>query len=256
MSCILAKQLQEFVANLGVPFGCERSIKLQSNQCFDERFLLTLHLSTLTPSCRRKVLSWLLDRHFPAEQQGWFECSWRAAQLIHFGYEQQGVLTLLKVYFEYPEAMAVAESLPEPPFVFEAFKWSESGLAVFSHYRRKIFSTSAQLLTLIGADSAVLKPLLDRVFAVTPIDRVCVLEVTEPGNDRASFVINCYNAKLKVSQLQAELQRLCATFIDIEYKPLLQSRAEQLLGHVSIGTARTGEPFLALYFGAQAGSQS
>ncbi len=248
----LSQQLRGFVCGLGVPYKCESSVKIYAGHFSEERFLLSVSRSCLTPGCRKKILAWLLDRHFPEAGRVWFERSWGQAQFLHFGYEQLGRTVMLKVYFEY--AKSFYHYLQDPTkgstLVFDALKWSQRGESVLTQYRHKTFSTESCLWQQLGTAEEALKPLLQRVFTAVPLEDSYVLEVTEPDNPRASLDINCYDARLTVSQLSTELLAAClfkgATQSRIEL--LLSKQSNRFLGHVSTGMSRSGQDFMTLYF--------
>ena len=95
---------------------------------------------------------------------------------------------------------------------------------------------------------------LSRLERKTGAGELFVMSVEEFGNPRRSLDINLYRAGLRVKAV-ADLLETAA--LDLG-SPAPETRAslarceDLALGHLSLGVARRGAPFLTLYFGVEA----
>ena len=248
-------------SSLAVPFGYERSCKLTSGTLNQDRFLLTQHKNCFGSDPLTSLLELAGNLDMPNEGLGWILGRFDKAELVHLGYENERGEPLCKLYLEYPYSVAEDGELNDSKgfLLHQAIKWHpNSNRHLITNYRclpslskEHFFSFIEQCL---GSSGRV-----QSLWIAALLDQVCksnlpmMLDVSEPESVRRSFDINLYDFSLRIGELKVLLRELFQSFlIPTESVDLfLEQNYDCVLGHVSGGINRTGEPFITLYFGVE-----
>ncbi|MEA1831389.1 tryptophan 7-halogenase [Methylobacterium durans] len=270
-------RLADLVAALGQPFGYERSVKASAGTLQADRFLMSLHRTSLGPE-PGPVLEGLAAKLGlgPAERAE-AAALIAEADLLHLGYEDGPSGPLYKLYVEWSARTDAAwaredEGEGEPLLVHRAYKWDplRPGPAIVTLYhwpRVRGPDEIAARLARIGAGEAGWGEAGPRVLGVAQallgLARASgrgaphYLEASEAPGPRLSYDLNLYACGLTVGAAEA---LLLPAFADLgipgaEAATILAERRDEALGHVAGGVGRDGRPFLTLYSGVAAGSE-
>ncbi|GEP03394.1 tryptophan 7-halogenase [Methylobacterium oxalidis] len=269
-------RLADLVAGLGQPFGYERSVKASAGVLQTDRFLMSLHRTSLGPESG-PVLDALAAKLGLAEAARAEAAALMAeADLLHLGYEDGPAGPLYKLYVEWSartDAAFADEGAPggEPLLVHRAYKWDprRPGPPVVTLYhwpRVRTPEAIAARLSRLGAGEAGWGEAGPRVLAparaLLDLARARgrglphYLEAREAPGPRLSYDLNLYACGLPVAAAEP---LLAGAFADLGVPPpeaasVLAERREESLGHVAGGVGRDGRPFLTLYSGVAAGS--
>ncbi|WP_415905049.1 hypothetical protein ACMXYW_02160 [Neptuniibacter sp. QD48_55] len=248
-------------SSLAVPFGYERSCKLTARTLNQDRFLLTQHKNCFGSDSLTSLLGLAGDLEMPSEGLGWIQSRFDKAELVHLGYENERGEPLCKLYLEYPYPATASEGVNSSKgfLLHQAIKWyPNSNRHLITDYRclpslskKRLFSFVEQCLGPSGR--------LQSLWVKTLLERVCkselpmILDVSEPESVRRSFDINLYDFSIRIGELKVLLEELFQSFlIPTESVDLFfEQNYGCVLGHVSGGINRTGEPFITLYFGVE-----
>ena len=255
------------VKGFGAPHGIERSIKFMPGRVLDERYLVTLHRHALGAAPTERLTEMGCALAMPKAALDALPEAFEGADVVHLGREREGAEIILKIYFEYVAATRAAMNArtPAPTLVHRAFKWVPGPAGVFhvTSYSWCPCRTYAEIEAHL--DDPVLgeavapaircaRAALSRLERKTGAGELFVMSVEEFGNPRRSLDINLYRAGLRVKAV-ADLLETAA--LDLG-SPAPETRAslarceDLALGHLSLGVARRGAPFLTLYFGVEA----
>ena len=96
----------------------------------------------------------------------------------------------------------------------------------------------------------VVRAILDRALAARPGGAALWLDLGEAGYPVRAFDLNLYDAGLRVQDIAGEVARLARAFgvNDGLTSRLMGAAGGALLGHVSAGRGRDGQPYLTVYF--------
>lgn len=260
-----ADWLHAITRDFGASYGFERSIKLRPEGLSSNRFLLTIARDDVGPdgvmeTCRQLPMpdAFLADAAHHAT----------AANMIHFGFEEEQGRLSYKVYFEYADAfaqaMASASPSPEPVVLHHAFKWNaldptERVVARYVCHPRLTRPAMLQRISAVYAGLQERTPwhlLCELVTASArrvPDEQIMYLDVSEEGTERRSFDVNLYRAGLAVNSIAPFLDRLAGHF-KISADAVSEAFAPALplqLGHLAGGVDRRGRDFLTIYFGVE-----
>ncbi|WP_415897452.1 hypothetical protein ACMXYX_02205 [Neptuniibacter sp. QD72_48] len=248
-------------SSLAVPFGYERSCKLTAGALNQNRFLLTQHKNCFGEKPFTSLRKLADDLAMPLEGLEWLQAKFDMAGLVHLGYEDEHGRPLCKLYLEYPcpvgERYEVNSS--KGVLLHQAIKWyPNSGCHLITDYRclpsfsmAHVFSFIEQCLGSSGrVQSAWVQTLLEQVCGS---ELPMMLDVSEPGSVRRSFDINLYDFSLRIGEFDFLLKKLFQSFSipSASSDKFLEQNAGRILGHVSGGINREGEPFITLYFGVE-----
>ncbi|WP_415900002.1 hypothetical protein [Neptuniibacter sp. QD48_11] len=246
---------------MAVPFGYERSCKLTAGTLNQTRFLLTQHKNCFGTDPLASLLELAVDLKMPDEGLGWIQNRLDKAELVHLGYEDERGEPLFKLYLEYPYSVAEGGELNDSKgfLLHQAIKWNpNSNRHLITNYRclpslskEHYFSFIEQCLGSSGRGQSL--------WVTALLEQVCksklpmMLDVSEPESVRRSFDINLYDFSLQIGELPSLLKRLFKSFSisSTSVEQFLEQNAGRVLGHVSGGINRAGEPFVTLYFGVE-----
>ncbi|MDV2985715.1 UNVERIFIED_CONTAM: tryptophan 7-halogenase [Methylobacteriaceae bacterium AG10] len=261
-------RLADLVAGLGQPFGYERSVKATSDGLQTERFLVSLHRSSLglDPAQTLDRLAAALGLRPPerAEAAGLIG----GADLLHLGYEDGPSGALYKLYVEWSAQADAAwrgrdAAGAEPILVHRAYKWrvggTETPVVTLYHWPRvrEPRQIEARLLSLAEGWEASDKTVLGVARSILRLAQerghgaIHYLEAREEPGSRLSYDLNLYACGLTMGEAEMVIGQ---AFVDLGIPPpdaaeVLAQRREEALGHVAGGIGRDGKPFLTVYSG-------
>jgi hypothetical protein len=252
------------VAGLGAPRNHERSFRIAPGALMANRILLTLDPRDIPGDARARVLD-VCDRlAMPAAARAEAGELFAQAACIHFGFEEGAGRMLSKLYLEFaPEAHVQrrAREQGEPVLLHHAFKWQPGeDQAVVSRYLLypglDADAIGRRLAAIYDAASAaasldIATSVLQLAAARVPGGALQYLEVTEPGNARRSFDLNCYDAGLQLKDVQPALFAMRDRF-DVrpgQFQALYDQVRDSRFGHLAGGVHRDGADFFNIYYG-------
>lgn len=245
-----AKKLYLTVRNLPLD-GCERSFKMLPGALLPERFLVGLPLSAIASADVRAIAN---DLHMPAALHDQFTAALPHAIYLHAGFEQGMRESTYKLYLEFAESAGIP--------LYLGYKWDtqNSAHSTISRYVRQPCLSIATMKERIGkaygdtqaASALAAARMLELATLRLPLDQhdqLLFVDVSDEGSPRHSFDINLYPATISVRDLQVPLRNLAMQFNlpDEKFEALMQLVADDLVGHISGGIDRHGQPFLTVY---------
>jgi hypothetical protein len=252
------------VAGLGVPYAQERSFRMTPGSLQANRFLLTVDRAPLGADAAARILAICRRLGMPAACSIAVQESVPQARCIHFGFEEGARGVLFKVYFEHAaaEAEAAANLAGTAVLLHTAYKWpagapSDAVVTRYHWYPRLSRAAMLERIVRIYAGSAsersraIAGSVLDLATQRAPIMDLQYLEVSEEGNERRSFDLNLYEARLQIRDLQPFLNRVREHF-DIrpgQYQALYDQIKLNAAGHIAGGVHRDGRDFFTVYHG-------
>lgn len=262
----VAEQVFTAVGDLGVRFGREWSVKIDSQSMSTNRFLLGLRKARIAGDPDTRLLEACVSLGMPPSVLSQYRSELSSAQYVHFGYESSAGVAWIKAYLEFFDAVnaQLKSCAPRQPryLVHRGFKWVPTlgnGAQVTSywwHPRLSPVQMHAKLAEVLSSDrDGQLLTLTSRLLAAatkrTSSQNLHFLEVVEEGNERRSFDINFYRAQLRMVEIQAAFEAAC-TIHGQPFGPL-ESRwpdlAAERFGHLAGGVDRSGRSFMTFYFG-------
>jgi hypothetical protein len=261
-----ATALMELVGKLGVPFQHERSFRMSEGELFANRFLLTVAREDLGAGRLARVLDICRHLGMPSAVEGDVGEHFDHSRCIHFGFEAGASGVILKLYLErefttddveraraearpIPLHLAYKWNLPGPGHVVSRYLWSPSlSMAGIEERLAAVYGAGGQEVSLDIA-RAVLRLAASRA----PAERLQYLEVLEDENDRRSFDLNLYEAKLQVKDVQHLLSRMRAHFgvRPGQFQTIFDQIRMRTLGHIAGGVHRNSRDFFNIYYGVE-----
>ena len=262
-----AEDLVSRVAELGAPFGLERSVKIAEGELVDDRCLLSVHRAAFgsDPLARLAEMATALDMPTSAVDQ--IAAALDGADIVHFGHEGGAGCEVRKLYFEYATRTrrAMAAGGRDRVLVHLAYKWvrGQSDRVAVTRYSWVPCATRAdvesQLLSLLPAQVAprALRSALHLLARVAPLaerGRLLMMEVEEAGNLRRSCDLNIYDAALRVGGIFDLIETMTREFgvPPARVAAVFGCARGKTLGHLSAGIGRDGEEFVTIYYGVEA----
>lgn len=262
--CSWQELLLASIESLGCPFTIEQSIQFQQSTIQARRFLVGIDLQAEAAPSLDQLLELLQRLRFPTSSQTSFQLSMAHADWIHFGYEYHDGAPIYKVYCEFIPSRPAARYARHHAWKYAPGQ-NEASYSIYECItgldRQQL---CPQISTFLDLDSdqpglAVLRHLLAHLASMisdTSLPPDCdleYLEVQEINSCRRSVDLNLYEAKLPLAAVQSRLLAIAALFaIDLgRLNALIESGANDHLGHVSFGLNRHNSPFFTFYFGAK-----
>lgn len=261
-------RLADLVAGLGQPFGYERSVKATPAGLQTERFLVSLHRTSLGLAPGKTLDDLVMRLGMPEQERAEAADLIADADILHLGYEDGPSGALYKLYVEWSSRTDAAwsgadETGVEPMLVHRAYKWRPEGghppIVTLYHWPqvRSPEDIEARLSRIADAWGAAGTPVLDTARAILRLARergrgsVHYLEAREEPGQRLSYDLNLYACGLSVAEAEPLLGQ---AFVDLGIPPqaaaaVLGERLQETLGHVAGGVGRDGQPFLTVYSG-------
>jgi len=245
------------------PEGVERSFKMVPGSLLENRYLMGVRKEALDWQRLAQICSGL---GMPAAQLLALQKGLPEANSLHFGFEQSPTGTIYKVYLEFWERLnrvLAARPVARDPLVLHvAYKWDAAapGKGSMAEYRcfpelqaPGIFARLGVLYdgatpASLGAAERIINMALRRTHKT-----MMYLEVSEPGNPRASFDIRLYPAELNIADIHPWLVKVCAAYMipARQFDALYARVRNRALGHLSGGIDRAGNDFLTVYYAGQ-----
>ena len=250
--------LLDNVDRLGGSFRIERSFKFTHKRLLCGRFIATVPLIHDSIEAVRAVLGVFEGLNLPATAYSLFSKDIYKANKVHFGFEGDGEGGLLKVYLEYPYHHL--EERKEPWELLVACKWDPvaPSKCAFTRYRGLPVYSPQEIEEIISAffrevRFSSIRSFISKVLFLcnrqSPDLKMWYLDVTEEGNPRHSFDFKTYRARLLMEHIIPLLPELC-DYYEIPFSSCEQyfvSIRNHKFGHVSCGTGRDGNFFIAIY---------
>lgn len=262
----VAEQVFTAVGDLGVRFGREWSVKIDAQSVSSNRFLLGLRKARIAGDPDARLLEACVSLGMPPSVLIQYRNELPSAQYVHFGYESAGGLSWVKAYLEFFDEVdgQLRSGAPRQAryLVHRGFKWvasEERPAHVTSYWWHPGLSSSqmhARLEDMLSSDGdgrlrSVAAGLLDMATKRTSPQNLQFLEVVEAGNERRSFDINFYRARLTMADVRAAFETACAIHrqpFETWIKRWPEICAERF-GHLAGGVDRSGRSFMTFYFG-------
>lgn len=255
-----AALLFRLVDDLGVPYRHERSFRLAHERLQANRVLVSLDRARLGADAAERIEPICAELGMPRAVRGRVRQLVAEARCVHFGFEADGARSLYKVYFERRDADAEA-ARRSPVLLHLAFKWDaeqpERCVTTRYHWHPRLAAPELRArITAIYGDGSPLEAalaILELAAARVEATRLQFLEVHEDGNERRSFDLNLYDARLALRDVQAPLARLREHFAVRagQFQALYDQIRARPLGHLAGGVHRDGEPFATVYYGVE-----
>ncbi|GJE56840.1 tryptophan 7-halogenase [Methylobacterium thuringiense] len=260
-------RLADLVAGLGQPYGYERSVKATPGGLQVERFLVSLHRTSLGLQPGQTLDTLAEKLGLPERERAEAAGLIGEADVLHLGYEDGPSGALYKLYVEWSAdtdtAWQKAETKGEPLLVHRAYKWSSHAATppVVTLYHWPRVRAAAEIgarLTRMGADwGEAGSGVIGLAHAVLGLAQergrgaIHYLEAREEPGPRLSYDLNLYACGLMVADVEP---LLAPAFADLGIAPqavaaVLGERRDEALGHVAGGLGRDGRPFLTVYSG-------
>jgi hypothetical protein len=243
----------------------ERSLRLQPQVVEPRRALFSIPIAELGSAAVDEVLQICRSMSSPEIHCAAIRRFFHAAQFVHFGFEYSGRTIIGKCYLELPfDDQNLAGSATDR-LMFLGFKWSinDDTVAVVSRYRSVVVASWAQLVECFNENvplnfqPAVLNLLNhfqpNKANLQTDLR---LLQVVEEGSDRLSYDLNVYNLQRSVSEAIKPIRDMSVA-IDCDataFDNWFSQHKDAIIGHLSAGQSRNGQPFLTVYHSADLNS--
>lgn len=250
------------VEKLGLECGYEKSFKLIDRHLLRNRYMLGIEKSLLD----HRTLSAICEQmEMPQKFIDEFFNNVGDANLVLLGFEEGVDDCTYKIYLEYWDRMRARMSAGraphEPETLFQGFKWSamDNSRAVLTDYAcfpllevDEIIDRLGRLLSTGGE-----RRVFDAVSEITTTAaglaqgrQLVYLEAREEDNPRVSFDINLYSANMTLQSICRPVERLFQYFSipNEELDHLYGKVGSRPLGHLSVGTDRSGKDFVTVYY--------
>jgi hypothetical protein len=252
------------VAAIGAPRNQERSFRVAPGTLMANRFLVSLNPGDIPGDAAARVLQACAELGMPAGAAADAASRFAEAVCVHFGFEDDGGRLISKLYLEFSEGQPprrrgrkAADGAP----LYLAFKWTPGDKeAVVSRYMLHAGLSAAEIEGRIDAFYAagqarpsfeIARSVLQLAAARVPQGRLHYLEVTEDGNPRRSWDLNCYDAGLHVRDVQDALFAMRDRFAipPGQFQALYDQIRGSRFGHLAGGVHRDGADFFNVYYG-------
>jgi tryptophan halogenase len=258
-----AARLLRLVGAWGVPHQYERSFRMSAGLLQSNRFLLTVNVADIPGEAKATALAVCDEMAMPPAQRKAAAENFAMANVLHFGFEGDAGSVICKLYLERaipPAEARRAHAVGEPLLLHLSYKWDLlRGDHVTTRYLWHPMLTQEEIALRIGHvyraaandPPEIALDFLRLAAASADAEMLQYLEVEELENDRRSFDLNLYNAKLSVKDAQAQLQRM-RTYFGLrpgQFQALYDQIRGMSLGHLAGGVHRNGRDFFNVYYG-------
>lgn len=262
----VAEQVFTAVGDLGVRFGREWSVKIDAQSVSTNRFLLGLRKARIAGDPDARLLEACVSLGMPPSVLIQYRNELPSAQYVHFGYESSGGVSWVKAYLEFFDDVdgQLRSGAPRQAryLVHRGFKWVPSGespaqvTSYWWHPQLPASQIHARLEDVLSSDGdgrlrSLTAGLLDMGMRRTSPQNLHFLEVVETGNERRSFDINFYRARLSMADVGAAFEAACAVHGQSykSWEARWPGIAAERFGHLAGGVDRSGRGFMTFYFG-------
>jgi hypothetical protein len=250
--------LQYFADQHSATFGVERSLKIERQAVFDQRFLLTFAKDDFAGDAYLVLKPLLLALSFPASLHLRLRHDLQRATIIHLAYECGVDNTVTyKVYCEFADDVYrhLATGRLDAVAVHCAYKWQADCFNQFqiSDYRMLPRLSREQLQREVDRYALHLPwlaALLDVACQRVPAEQLFFLTVSDRDSLRQSFALTLYDADIALSQLDClSLSPTDSLGVDRgQWQRILNNYGDQQLGNIAVGLSRNDQLFTTLYF--------
>lgn len=260
----VSKRMLELIDTLGGSYRIERSFKFIRNHLLCNRFIVTVPLWEGNV-CHNQAVSMICrELAMPESYYNYFVQQILVAKKVHFGFEENGKDSVLKVYLEFPydhSQQLQAVSLSDPWLLLLGFKWdphAPGARRVISRYSGLPSYTPQQVHALVTerfphTQGGIILPLVTSILKMydnsAPNLPMWYLDVTEEGTPRQSFDVKTYRARLQISHILPMLRDLCRHYNIPAHQAesYFNTIKGHKFGHLSCGIGRDGEEYIAIY---------
>jgi len=244
----------------GVRYGREDSFKLGYRRLIGGRVLIGVESADMGTE---RALALASGLGMPKDCLDLLLARVEQANAVFFGFENLGASWLCKVYLEFWDAVrreTLRTGSQAPQLLHLGVKWDSArpGHHEVARYDcHPLLNLRAILRRMVACYGAPGAPLLcDLTQAIVryaaqrePGASMLYLEVSEQDNPRSSFDINLYKSGMRLADAAAQLRQAGAFFQlpPASMEGQLQLLGPCLLGHLSSGLDRHGQPFLSVY---------
>jgi hypothetical protein len=245
---------------MGVPFGREDSFKLGRQRLIGGRVLIGVEASELDTG---RALALASELGMPDPCLPLLRERVTDANAVFFGFEDLGSSWVCKVYLEFWDAVrreTLRTGAQAPQLLHLGVKWDTASpghheVARYDcHPLLNVRTILRRMVACYGSPGApqlceLTQAIVRNAAQREPGASMLYLEVSEQDNPRSSFDINLYKSGMRVGDVAPQLRQAAAWFqvpvdsIDAQ----LQRLGASLLGHLSSGLGRHGQPFLSVY---------
>ncbi len=263
-----AKRLFQFVENLNIEVGFERSFKIVNGVLLNNRYLLGVSKKAVGQRADERLTETCSQMGMPKTLLDIFKHYLPQGNYVHFGFEQSEKTTVYKVYLEFFKAIKKeikkSKHRAGPALLHLGLKWdiSDPTRQSLTRYTWYPWLSSHEILQRV---SHILEPergaaareaaerLISLALARIPDRDILYLEVTEEGNPRRSFDINVYRANLQLAEIYPLLSMLCRRHsIPFDtFHTLYDGIKTKRFGHLAGGVNREGNSFFTVYYGVE-----
>ena len=253
-----AGQLFQWVRDLNVEVGLERSVKISKNTLLPNRFLLGMGKRAMGQDADVRILDISKRMGMPENFLESFRENLSEASYVHFGFEQNEATSLYKAYLEFYEKIEKEISnqpnQPSPFLLHLGYKWDASDNAKGAvtrynwYYLLSVDAIMARFSYILDPHRhrkllEIANGIVSLASARIPCQDILYLEVTEENNPRISFDINMYRAHIQLEELYPFLLNICRHYsISSEEFHILYDRFKnKTFGHLSGGIDREGK---------------
>lgn len=262
------RRLLGLIESLDVAPVLERSFKMFQGTLLANRFLWGFKRDSLTEAAARRLTDICTELRMPDHFVTTFRQHLAEANIVFFGFEDDGRGGRAKAYLEFGDRLARLKATRpdarDPVLIYLGFKWDmdDSRRGSLARYTCHPGLSAREMVERMreafygstsGGSFEIARGMVEQAAARVGEDRFLYFETTEDDNPRNSFDINLYNARLRLETIYPWLLRACEHF-QISSEAFHQAYAPvqaATFGHVTGGIDRHGHDFLSLYFGAQ-----
>jgi hypothetical protein len=260
--------LLQYIKDLDVEIGFERSFKMFDKTLLGKRFLLGIKKETIRHRPQEKILEMCAQMGMPADFLESYREQLPEANVVLFAFEENERACVCKAYLEFGSRFerAIKRNPHKPaPFPFHlGFKWdmADNTSRVITKYSCIPFLPVEAILERLsaildphryGSTLEIAKDIVGMASNRVPHYDILYLDVTEDNNQRRSFDINMYRANLQLKELYTILSRMCRHYSipPEEFQILYEPVKTEIFGHLAGGIDRAGRDFLTIYYGVE-----
>ena len=260
---MVSKRLLDLIDGLGGSYRVERSFKFIRNRFLSNRFIVTVLLNEPNASRNQEIFAMCRALAVPENCYNLIIQHISSAVKVHFGFEDAGGYSLLKIYLEFPynhSRRIQGTASDEPWLLLLGFKWDPStpSRSVISRYSGLPSYTPRQIHAKIATSfpqtsGSIILPFTTAILKMcdnrSPNQPMWYLDVLDEGTLRQSFDVKTYRVRLPLAHLLPLLQDLCRR-MNIpaqQFEAHFDTIRDHKFGHLSCGIGRDGEEFLAIY---------
>ena len=253
---------------LNAGYAFERSFRISHRVLLANRFLLGIHKRSAAPEIRETILGICRRMGMPEHFRAIVGEQLPAAELVHFGFEENESGCTYKVYLEFAPEMnrplTGSSGRPDPVLLFLGLKWdaNDSAKCALTRYAWRPGLSFEEMLRrvrrsydggLYSRAPEITRDVLAVASGKIGPEEVFFLEVTNDNTQRRSFDVNVYKAGLRMRDLHLMLLAMRRHYgiADEQFRAVYEPIRSERFGHLSGGVHANGRDFLTVYFGVK-----